>query len=812
MSVGASRGDNLRKRIFTLKLDVSLMIDQPLRFTIKFRQDSTASWKWASEQSVVADGEIIFYHRNEAPSAHLEDYIDCLNADFKVSPIGAETPNTQLWLLEASSPPANGDDSGFTSKALGIPSNFKRWFALGRLWAPWIVPLQGKDDFKVDKDCLVCSFLRADGQHLVLLGYSGAGSDLTIFRSDNGNVVVNSRNDKENQGHCQVLAAVAPSFELANAAVMYQARKMVMSYTKSSPIRRDEDSLRWKDPITGKPQRAADKDIMPTWYEEWADGFTYCTWNGLGQALTEDKIFEALESLEKNDINITNLIIDDNWQSLDNAGQDQTSRGMTRFEANEEGFPNGLRATASEIRRRHLSIQHIAVWHAMLGYWGAISPTGQLAQDYGTVQAKKPGGSYWTCIDPDDVNRFYNDFYQFLASCGVDGVKTDAQFMLDDLQSAKDRRAMITAYQDAWTIAHLRHLGARAISCMSQAPPIIFHEQMRTSNPQIFVRNSDDFFPDIESSHPWHVFANAHNALLTQHLNVLPDWDMFQTDHPWAYFHGAARCVSGGPVYITDTPGKHDPKLIKEMTARTIRGNTVILRPQRVAKSSDPYREYTEGRLLKIDTFTGSKDKGSSIVGVFNVAPKEVEEIVTLKDFPGTEEGCYVVRSHVSESLCEPCTQEDSTSICVSLDVKGYDILSAYPVQSFEVSSGEIQVANLGLLGKMTGAAAIVNTDVYVENAGRIRVWTALKALGTLGECLSLSSLRLVHWILTVMKAFTSPDYVIALLKMTSLVCSSARAYLYIVSRRVTKPTMCSKLILRGRGTSPIRTRVGAMR
>lgn len=46
------------------------------------------------------------------------------------------------------------------------------------------------------------------------------------------------------------------------------------------------------------------------------DGLSYCTWNGIGQHLTEEKLFSALESLAKNEINISNLIIDDNWQSL----------------------------------------------------------------------------------------------------------------------------------------------------------------------------------------------------------------------------------------------------------------------------------------------------------------------------------------------------------------------------------------------------------------------------------------------------------------------------------------------------------------
>ena len=707
----------------------------PIHFTIKFRQDRYSAWKWARDQSGLSDGELIFQLESTPVSELLKDYIDGLDSCFQITPVAPDTSDTQLWLLEATTPAANGDNSSFSTHTLGLPRDVKRWFALGRLWAPWIVPTQGKDTFQVDKDILLCSFLRSDGLHLVILGFSGAGSDLTLFRSDEkGNVIVKSRNDEEKEGNSLVIVAVASSFELANAAVMYLARKKVMEFNQARAIHKDKDSFVWKDSVSGEELRVQEKDITPTWYEEWADGFTYCTWNGLGQGLTEGKIFEALDSLESHGIQITNLIIDDNWQSLDNAGQDQTNRGMTEFEANKEGFPNGLRATASEIRRRHPSIQHIAVWHTMLGYWGAISPTGKLAKEYKTVQAKKPGGGYWTCIDPDDIDRFYNDFYNFLSSCSVDSVKTDAQFMLDDLQSARDRRRMIIAYQDAWTVAHLRYLSARAISCMSQAPPIIFHEQMRTSNPQILVRNSDDFFPDIESSHPWHVFCNAHNALLTQHLNALPDWDMFQTSHPWAWFHGAARCVSGGPVYITDTPGKHNTDLIKEMTAETITGKTVILRPHRVAKSSNAYRGYGERKLLKVNTFCGNSKEGISILGVFNISPQPLTEIITLKDFPGTENGTYVVRSHIGGRVCDPCTQEDSSTICMDLNVKGYDILSAYPVQSFELKHGTVQIANLGLLEKMTGAAAIVGTDFRVESAGRIRISTALKALGTLGQ------------------------------------------------------------------------------
>jgi len=228
------------------------------------------------------------------------------------------------------------------------------------------------------------------------------------------------------------------------------------------------------------------------------DGLTYCTWNGLGKDLTEDKIFMALDSLSKNEINISNLIIDDNWQSLNRDEGDQFSNAWMDFEANKKGFPRGLKATMSDIRSKHKSIRHIAVWHAIWGYWGGIAPEGKIAKEYKTTVVRKKDGvsaGKVLMVSQEDVGRFYNDFYQFLSNSGVDSVKTDAQFFLDEIQDADDRCNLIKPYQDAWNIAQLRHLSARAISCMSQTPQIIFHSLLPSNKPRILFRNSDDFFP-----------------------------------------------------------------------------------------------------------------------------------------------------------------------------------------------------------------------------------------------------------------------------------------------------------------------------
>ncbi|KIW07354.1 uncharacterized protein PV09_02200 [Verruconis gallopava] len=718
-SLGSAQSQN---KYFKLTLKGRPANKSTVRFTVRYRANSDAPWKWAHSQFSHGDGVLHYQERFEQHD--LSHYLRGTSSHIKFESIAAETPDTQLWSLTAPVKAANGDESGYCTHQLGLPESCTRWFALVRLWAPWLAPRQGRDKFICDKEAVLASFLREDGLNVVILAISGIDDVLTLLKNDDtGNVLISGRNDSEQPGTCRVLVAVSTTFEVANAAVMYQARRMVMEIRSASG---ESDAV---------AQAVKDGGVKPDWLEEWADGFAYCTWNSLGQNLTEQKIYDALESFEKVDVKITNLIIDDNWQSLDHEGQEQYVRRMTRFEANSKGFPHGLRHTVREIRKNHPSIQHIAVWHAIMGYWGGISPDGQIAKDYKTV---KVAGPDWLCIDPEDISRWYNDFYSFLSESGIDSVKTDAQFMLDNLQSAKDRRRMIREYQDAWSIAMLRKFWARAISCMSQTPQILFHSQLPTNKPKLLVRNSDDFFPDVESSHPWHIFCNAHNSLLTQHLNVLPDWDMFQTSHPWAEFHAAARCLSGGPIYITDSPGQHNVDLIRQMTAKTPRGNTVILRPHRLGKSSQAYVGYEEPRLLKIETYVGAAKTGSGILGVFNVTQGTVSEIITLDDIPGSEDGEYIIRSHVAKTIGPPTTRADRKSIIkMELGPKGYDILSATPLRRFQIKSGEVAIASLGLLGKLSGAAAIVGNDIYTERSGRLRAYTSFKALGIIGFYIS---------------------------------------------------------------------------
>ncbi|KAK8195515.1 raffinose synthase protein-like protein Sip1 [Phyllosticta capitalensis] len=716
---------NIRRHWFSAKLKGRR--DRPVSFTITFRSGPTEPWKWANEQFSFSDGHLVF--QNSSLKSHsLNQYLSNISDSLQIDQEASQTSNTLLWTATGKAPPASGDRSGWRTFTLGKPTDVRKWFALVRLWSPWLAPRHGKGDFAPDKEAVLASFQRDDGDHVVVLAVSGINNVLTeLVHDGQGNVVIRARNDGTDEEESTVIVCVAKEFELANSAVMYHARRMVMKW----------DNV-YND-LEAELRELKSKEIKPEWLEHWYDGLTYCTWNGLGQNLTEDAIFKALESLEKNDITITNLIIDDNWQSLDNEGAGQFQRGWMEFEANKQGFPQGLAYTTSEIRKRFKNISHISVWHAILGYWGGISPDGSIAKTYKTIEVQKKdgvAGGKMLVVDEEDVPRMYKDFYSFLQVSGIDSVKTDAQFFLDELDEAIPRRRLIQTYQDVWTISILRFFAGKAISCMSQVPQILFHSQLPTNQPRIMVRNSDDFFPEVPASHPWHVYCNAHNSLLTQYLNVLPDWDMFQTSHPWASFHAAARCVSGGPIYITDVPGQHNIDLIHQMTAKTPRGSTVILRPSRIGKTIDAYIGYDQPNLLKIGTYIGMQSTGTSILGVFNTTQRHLTELLSLDHFPGTEKGHYVVRAHTTGQVSAPIKRgQESAFVHLDLPVQEWEILSATPVHSHDIKTGSVKLAVLGLLGKMTGAAAIVNYDVYVESEGahHLRIWTSLKALGTYG-------------------------------------------------------------------------------
>lgn len=289
LAVGSKKRAAVYRRFFSIDLPNPLNLQDPVHFTLKYRIASSHDWKWVNENSSLTDGEL--YFQPEKPPIDLPSYLKDCSPDFSVHSVPSESPNAQVWSVTTAVKAAAGETSGWTNTSLGIPRSFTRWFALVRIWSPWLAPRHGKGNFQPQEDAILCSFLRWDGLHLVLLAVSGIDDVLTVFKHDgHGNVIVSSRNDSPEEGQTTIVAAVAPEFESANAAVMYHARKLVRG-NKSLSIE-----------VNAEMKTAIENDVKAEWMENWYDGLTYCTWNALGQDLNEDKIYSALDVLKQNNI------------------------------------------------------------------------------------------------------------------------------------------------------------------------------------------------------------------------------------------------------------------------------------------------------------------------------------------------------------------------------------------------------------------------------------------------------------------------------------------------------------------------------
>lgn len=235
-----------------------------ISFTIKFQMATEKGWQWVKESTGIADGELHYQGQQFQHNAQhdLKHFFAGLSPDIQIKSERPETDDTLLYSLTCPVDPSKAQDSGWSHHQIGKASQLSRWFSLVRLWSPWLAPRQGKTSLKLDKDGVLVSFLRTDGMHVVCLAISGVQDVTTAFFNDEeGNLIIKGRNDREEGGTSIVLVAVAESFEVANAAVMYHARKVIAD-NGSVAAQKDIDAL-------------TEEKVRPEWLEEWYDGLSY---------------------------------------------------------------------------------------------------------------------------------------------------------------------------------------------------------------------------------------------------------------------------------------------------------------------------------------------------------------------------------------------------------------------------------------------------------------------------------------------------------------------------------------------------------
>jgi raffinose synthase len=158
--------------------------------------------------------------------------------------------------------------------------------------------------------------------------------------------------------------------------------------------------------------------------------------------------------------------------------------------------------------------------------------------------------------------RFFEEYHTLLKSQGIDGVKVDNQAVLEGLLPPGETRSeMYAAYRGALEQSANKHFGGNLLHCMSCVNDLLY-----ARGETALTRTSTDFWPNKPETHGLHLWTNALVSLWFGRF-AHPDWDMFQThlEGGWSAFHAAARAISGGPVYVSDVPGKSDAGLLNRL-------------------------------------------------------------------------------------------------------------------------------------------------------------------------------------------------------------------------------------------------------
>jgi hypothetical protein len=237
-----------------------------VHFSLTIVVDQTTLW--VNDIDPQSDGLIIF-QASTLPTG-LDDYLGSVDDRWQVDSVGVKRCSSESsWLCHSTVVGRKGNNSSWTDFSLGRPKATLKWFALVRHSTPWLGPRQGDGNIALDKPAILLSALRSDGVHVVVFPVNGIPGILTaLHNEEHGNVVAKVRNDMTSPVEAQVVLATGRSLQTAISSVVSILKTML------------PDNV----PATQEVETTA------TDLTDWYDGLPYCTWNGIGRELNEEKI------------------------------------------------------------------------------------------------------------------------------------------------------------------------------------------------------------------------------------------------------------------------------------------------------------------------------------------------------------------------------------------------------------------------------------------------------------------------------------------------------------------------------------------
>ncbi|PIN10112.1 Galactinol--sucrose galactosyltransferase [Handroanthus impetiginosus] len=438
-----------------------------------------------------------------------------------------------------------------------------------------------------------------------------------------------------------------------------------------------------------------------------------------------------------------------------------------------QGPKMGMGAFTRDLKSRFESVDYVYVWHALCGYWGGVRPGVSGLPKAKVVTPKLTPGLKTTMEDlavdkivnngvglvpPEFVDQLYEGLHSHLESVGIDGVKVDVIHLLEMLcEDYGGRVELAKAYYKALTSSVKKHFkGNGVIASMEHCNDFMFLGTEAIS----LGRVGDDFWCTDPSGDPngtfWlqgcHMVHCAYNSLWMGNF-IHPDWDMFQSTHPCAEFHAASRAISGGPIYVSDSVGKHNFELLKRLAlpdGSILRCNYYAL-PTRDCLFRDPLHDgKTMLKIWNLNKYTG-------VLGAFNcqgggwcretrrnkcaseyslvvstvVGPSDIEWTQGTEPIP--VEGIQIFAMYLYREK-KLILSKPTDKINVSLEPFNFELITISPIAMLAKDS--IQFAPIGLVDMLNTGGAIQSVvfttrsiRIGVKGTGEMRVYASTTPL-----------------------------------------------------------------------------------
>lgn len=592
---------------------------------------------------------------------------------------------------------------------LGKPSGLLRYIAFTRNGA-WIKPKVGtimSDSRKI----LALAYERSDHRHVTLQPLNGPSIPRIWIEMSENLVTVHSEKSK---GSVAIrLTESFVGFPIPTSADEYaQKEECVPAFNH-----REVSSL------LQEPMRQ----------------LGFCTWNSLGLAVSHDTIISLLESLSEADIHPSFVVIDDGWQTFDE------NRRLTSIRAN-SSFHFGLKATVDVLKLTH-GVEKVFVWSAAAGYWNGVSEFN--FRRYNLWEVRRTDDTVCFIPGSNGVDQFYCDYFEYLALQGISGIKIDNLNFLDEIiefvnppmSETEGCRRLFMSYVDSIQRQALR-FNLMIEWCMGMVPFILNTGHSKKGIVKMgYLRNSDDFYPDLKDSQAWHLYCNFYNSIWTRQFKHPLDFDMFQSaikgvadDDEFARFptlHAVARAMSNGPIYITDYKGFHNRDVIAPLYVCASESKQWYV-PQFSYPPSvlDPYLPFDAGAPIRVL----NRAQYGVVVAYFNLSHKSLTAIE-----------CAIPKYHATRSynmkLVETFTrtQEDHdwlvlNSIFFDLLPYSWEVITHVALQTWGDKDAN-QFAIFGYIDKYIGITAVEKILILSTNQVQVHLLGGYGTLGVYSSC-----------------------------------------------------------------------------